>query len=299
VTGQDMPIHTPKRLLLATDLSARCDRALDRGVALAKLWDADLIVVHALEQSDVFYNELVARLPSWRQSDGAALVRKQLQQDVASLGSRVTVIVEKGDAADVILAAARRESVDFIVCGVARSEQLGRVFLGTTVDRLAREISAPLLVVKNRMRGPYRHILVATDFSESSRYALQTEMVYFQGESPSIFHAYDTPFSGLTRGPIRTQQDFLSIAKTKCTTFLLDAGIADHEIKNLKLILEYGPPVRLLQRYTQQGEFELVVVGSSDDGAVYEFLIGSTAKEILRDVAADVLVVRRNESPSR
>jgi nucleotide-binding universal stress UspA family protein len=291
-----MPIHTPKRLLLATDLSARCDRALDRAVALAKLWDASLIVVHALEQSDTFYtDELTARLPNWRQSDGAALVRKQLRQDVASLGSRVAVIVEKGNASDVILAAAQRENCDFIVCGVAKSEQLGRILLGSTVDRLAREIAAPLLVVKNRIRGPYRHILVATDFSEPSRYALRAAMVYFS-ETPSIFHAYDAPFSGITPDPIRTQQDFLSVAKTKCNRFLLDSGIAEHEIQNLALILEYGPPVRLLQRYAQERELELVVVGASGGGAVYEFIIGSTAKEILRDVAADVLVVRRSES---
>lgn len=293
MTGQDIQIHTPKRLLLATDLSARCDRALDRAVALAKLWDAHLIVVHALEQSDTFYTgELTARLPSWRQSDGAALVQKQLRQDVASLGSRVTVIVEKGKARDVVLAVAKRENCDFIVCGVARNEQLGRILLGSTVDRLAREVATPLLVVKNRVRGSYKHILVATDFSESARNALQAAMVYFHGEWPSIFHAYDAPFSGVTPDPIRTQEDFRSVAQTKCTRFLLDSGIANDEIKNLRLILEYGRPVRLLQQYAQECELELVVVGASGGGAVYEFLIGNTAKEILRDAAADVLVFR-------
>jgi len=140
---------------------------------------------------------------------------------------------------------------------------------------------------------------VATDFSESSRLALQAAMVYFHGESPSVFHAYDAPYSGLTPDPIRTQQDFLNVAETKCTRFLLDSGIANHEIRKLNLILEYGPPVRLLQRYAQERELELVVVGASGGGAVYETLIGSTAKEILRDVAADVLVVRDNELPKR
>jgi hypothetical protein len=39
----------PSRLLLASDMSARCDRALDRAGWLAKEWGAQLIVVHALE----------------------------------------------------------------------------------------------------------------------------------------------------------------------------------------------------------------------------------------------------------
>lgn len=33
----------PRRIILATDLSARCDRALDRAAALASAWQAELI----------------------------------------------------------------------------------------------------------------------------------------------------------------------------------------------------------------------------------------------------------------
>jgi hypothetical protein len=33
----------PRRIILATDLSARCDRALDRAAALASAWQAELM----------------------------------------------------------------------------------------------------------------------------------------------------------------------------------------------------------------------------------------------------------------
>ena len=39
---------TPKTILVATDLSARSDRALDRATALAAEWNARLVVLHAL-----------------------------------------------------------------------------------------------------------------------------------------------------------------------------------------------------------------------------------------------------------
>ena len=39
----------PKKILLATDLSPRCDRALDRAVLLAELWQAKLIILNVLE----------------------------------------------------------------------------------------------------------------------------------------------------------------------------------------------------------------------------------------------------------
>ena len=42
----------PKRLLLATDLSARCDRALDRAAQLAEAWQAEIVAVNATFSTD-------------------------------------------------------------------------------------------------------------------------------------------------------------------------------------------------------------------------------------------------------
>jgi len=42
----------PKKILLATDLSSRCDRALDRAAALAARWQSALVVLHVLEKFD-------------------------------------------------------------------------------------------------------------------------------------------------------------------------------------------------------------------------------------------------------
>ena len=41
----------PTRVLLATDLSARCDRALDRAVQLAQQWQAQLVAVNVAEST--------------------------------------------------------------------------------------------------------------------------------------------------------------------------------------------------------------------------------------------------------
>lgn len=50
----------PKRILLATDLSARCDEALDRAVQLAAQCGATMHVLHVIEKHAKFH------LPSWR-----------------------------------------------------------------------------------------------------------------------------------------------------------------------------------------------------------------------------------------
>jgi nucleotide-binding universal stress UspA family protein len=56
-------------LLLASDLSSRCDRATDRAAQLAQAWKAKLLVVHAIDPNyAVRYAKMTQELPSWRRS---------------------------------------------------------------------------------------------------------------------------------------------------------------------------------------------------------------------------------------
>lgn len=73
--------------------------------------------------------------------------------------ANVTVMVEEGKPIDVILHAAKALDCDLIVTGIARDETLGRFGLGTTVDRLLRRSKVPVLIVKQRARSPYQHIV--------------------------------------------------------------------------------------------------------------------------------------------
>lgn len=45
----DWPRMPPHRILLASDLSSRGDRALDRAAQLAQQWGAELLILHAIE----------------------------------------------------------------------------------------------------------------------------------------------------------------------------------------------------------------------------------------------------------
>src|SRR3546814_20467910 len=78
--------------------------------------------------------------------------------------------------------------------------------LGDTVDRLIRKYPVPVLIVRDRAFEPYHTMLVATDFSESSRVALETAIRFFPDTGLSLFHAYDVPFDGyLGRAEVEKQ----------------------------------------------------------------------------------------------
>src|SRR5690606_38851951 len=76
--GRTWHLMPPKTILLATDLSCRTDRALDRAAALAAEWQARLVVVHALQGT-----ASISDAPSWRsEADPRALALKQVREDL-------------------------------------------------------------------------------------------------------------------------------------------------------------------------------------------------------------------------
>jgi nucleotide-binding universal stress UspA family protein len=91
-------------------------------------------------------------------------------------GVEIDIMVERGEPATRILDVIERLGCECVVTGVARDETLGRLLLGTTVETLTRQANVPVLVVKSRPRTPYRNVVVATDFSEGSRCALEAAL---------------------------------------------------------------------------------------------------------------------------
>src|SRR3546814_18511339 len=97
-----------------------------------------------------------ARPRQWRrQADPAERMRWRLARDVGSAAANIRTIVDEGDPASTINAVAEREHCDLIVTGFGHDETLGRIFLGSTVDRLVRETRIPVLVVRERTVGAY------------------------------------------------------------------------------------------------------------------------------------------------
>lgn len=282
----------PRAILLATDLSARSDRALDRAASLAKRWKAHLTVLHVLGEKAP-PSDRMDRLPSWRRrAEPLDVARKYILADLEDLAAAATVLVEHGDVVDSTIRVALESDSELIVIGAARNELLGELMLGRTVDRLLRRSRVPVLVVKERARRPYRHIVVATDFSESSRHALVAAAQFFPEEALTVFHAYDARMSGLAGDPADYRRECRKVAEQDCAVFLRATAALQNRRRHPEVFVEYGAPGSLLRDYILDHPVDLVVVGTHGRSAIFDVLMGSVAKQILDDVPCDTLVVR-------
>jgi len=284
---------TPRKILLATDLSARCDRAFDRAASLAAEWNAELVAVHVLQDVTTFVPGGSDVMSSWRRPPNARhLAESRMRDDLQALYPRLDIVVEIGDPAEAILRTARAQDCDLIVTGVAREELLGRIVLGNTVIRLARQSEIPILVVRKRGRRPYGNIVLATDFSDSSRHALEVAERYFPNRTLTLFNAYDAPLSLMAADTVSHRAQFREAAEREGRMFLRTAGLADRPGGKAALVLEHGDPDQRLYEYVTRNDIDLVALGTHGRSAVFHALIGSVARTLIETLPCDGLIVR-------
>lgn len=286
-TGQ-----TPLRVLLASDLSSRCDRATDRAAQLAQGSGGTLVALHVVPPAA----EPVPTSPLWhapwrRIEDQQAAARQRIADDLGDLADRVDVEVriEYGFAGERIAAVANEARCDIVVTGIARDETLGRRLLGTTVDHLLQRSRIPVLIVRRRVHRPYQRILFTTDLSEASREALRATRSLFPEAEITLLHAYQIPFSGvLIDDEIRAE--FRELGERALAEFR-NSLPASLSAPPLAAVVECSHTLALVERELARQPDALVVVGSHGSSGVLDRLLGSTAAQLLDAVDGDVLLL--------
>ncbi len=283
--GTEQPL-----LLLATDLSARCDRALDRAAQLATQWQARLVALNVLDPA-ASPDQALAWVSGRNDDQLLEVARQQLTEDLASANVSATLrLVRNKDATKAIQEAAASTQSTLVVTGVSRSELLGRLWLGSTVENLARSLSPPLLVVRKRVRGPYQRIVVATDFSESSRHALLAAARFFPERELILYHAHALAMSGLANTSLNPGVN-AGIEEAECAAFLaattLPPGV------NIRPVIERGAVESTLTHFVRTHRIDLVILASHGRGGLMSLLLGSTAAKLLDWLPCDTLLVRK------
>ncbi|WP_326543160.1 universal stress protein [Pseudorhodoferax sp.] len=281
-------------VLLATDLSPRSDRALDRALLLARSWRVPLVALTVVPTGAGLVTHPVLALSSDAVAQRAARrqAERRLRADLADATVPPIVHVEQGEVTSTVLAVAQAERCGLIVTGVARHEALARMLLGSTVETLARRAPLPLLVVRERARQGYTQVLVTTDFSEHARHALQTAAALFPEAAFTVFHAFGNPYPLLAGMDVEQVRQAGRAAAEEQARLFLDATPLPTAVRaGIRLRLAYGDPGLLLREHGAEHPGELVVLGTQRRSGLTGLLLGSVAERVLELAQSDVLVV--------
>lgn len=278
----------PRRLLLATDLSPRCDRPLDRARQLAVEWRAELTVL-VVQQGPSTPEEVAAWLDGG--STGHAFepaARAELAEEFAGTGITPALQVVEGDVTEGILAAAATFADAVVVIGAATHAPVQQLILGSTAARLAQELAQPLLVVRQRTRRSYGRILVANDFSDASRRALETALRLFPGHPVTLFHVLEESVGDAAAAALQQ-------AKADSERFLDRCALAPGARARIDIATGHGLVTDAVGRHVVEEAIGLVVLGVHRQSAVARVFKGSTSEDLLQQVPCDTLLVRAME----
>lgn len=264
-------------VLVATDLSARCDRAVNRARLLAGQIGAPIVALHVTNEG------------TSRQSPRHDRLRNELAAQVGNGGAEL-LLEHDADVPGAIARVASARDAAVIVTGVARLNELRDFVLGTAVDALIRAGDVPVLIVKQPPRAPYRRIVVATDFSEHAREALEITATLFPDAELHAVHAahaaYETWLNkDATADFMRTE------AEGEMRAFL--ARLPNSARDRVTSHVEIGEVEPALNLAAQSVDANLLVLGTHGRSALAHAALGSRASDILRCLPLDALVVKR------
>ncbi|HEY7496778.1 MAG TPA: universal stress protein [Candidatus Tectomicrobia bacterium] len=125
-----------RRILLPIDAGDLSLVAVGPAIELASLFGAEMLLVHVLDDN------LAGELPM---PD-----IERAQEMVTTAGLHTEVVLERGDAADRILAVSAERQADLIVIATHGRSGLQRWVLGSVAERVMRAAPVPLLLVQAR-----------------------------------------------------------------------------------------------------------------------------------------------------
>ena len=127
-----------KRVLCATDLSARSSRVVQRAAFLANRLDAKLTLLHVMAPDQ----------PGDRPADVRRQIVRQLPLTLLPAGSEPKVTLRTGDHVRTIAAVAKETKADLIILGSHGYSRWERLLLGSVSDSVVHHAPCSVLIVR-------------------------------------------------------------------------------------------------------------------------------------------------------
>lgn len=278
-------VWKPRNILLAVGSARGDDRAVDRAVQLAGQSNAVLTLLHVTESSaDGREASVDKRTQSMRREIAGHPQLKEVRSDLQ---------VVAGEPVEQILAQAKLLNSDLIVMGVGHHDNLQKRLLGSTIDRVIRTATVPVLSVRSRAFVRYDSILVLSDFSPPSQAALERAVTVQPDSTVTVLHVCEAIPTVMAEDKLEALKAELNGKLADTVRDAMNAKSVATEMNGSSIVtaLEFGNPIDVIEAYVAANHPQLVVVGTHGRTGFLRAALGSVAEKLLGILPCDVLVV--------
>ena len=279
------------QILAATDFSTRSNRAMRQAGLLARAPNAQLGLVHIVDDDQ----------PEGLIAMETREARRILAEKIAAIpelrGVQCHPIVVKGDPFDGILRTAEAIEADLIVMGAHRKHLLRDIFIGTTIERVIRAGTFPVLMVNHEAQRRYDHVVAPVDLSEASANALRVALAIglIGRTGATLLYAFAPPAKGkmFVAGADQASVDEYVAREREIAAAQLAAFLAEHGLdrENWSLRLEEGDACEVISSTVEKTRPDLLIMGARGRSGLVKALLGSVTEACLRCLNVDSLAV--------
>jgi len=290
-----------RNILCAIDFSSFTKPVLDMGMALSRRLCAQLIVFHAVDvpKDGLYATDVLERGQNEKKRSAQAAKRiRQLMSD-ANIAWKPMICI--GSPVDEICRVADAGMIDLAIASSHGLSGVKRILLGTVVERLARRLSVPLLVLpRPRPADPgfeLNHNPVVAGCMADGRaepaLAFAIGLARLLGKPLHVLHALESPLDksmiGADPGPYSQVQAALQDNwRRRIDRLARDRAGA---FTNIHATVAAGLPGEALVAHAGHVDADLIVVGRKPCGLMKKWLIGSTTENVLRHASSAAVIV--------
>ena len=140
-----------KKVLVPTDFSESARHALRYGISFAREYEAELVLLHVVENLTVGYASDLFPVPMaevFQEISGYAKTElAKLGEEARQRGVKAQELVVQGKPSAEIIRFAAENQVDMVVLGTHGKGMLDQALFGSTTERVVRRAPCPVLTV--------------------------------------------------------------------------------------------------------------------------------------------------------
>ena len=299
--AEEQEMEPIENIVVAADFSESSNFAFKAAISLAKLFSAELHVLHAFEAPAPFLNLYALPIPTDFVSEARDVVARKLEkscQTATAAEVSVKSHLSATPAAGAITDLARRLGADLIVMGTRGHTGLKHLLLGSVAEQTVRDAPCSVLTVKRgdiAAMTTIERMVVAVDFSEHADRALDAAVWFAKqfGAELHLAHALDVRTPLMTPYELSVPMAFMEQARDAAASRLasLVQNVAAEGVIAVSHLSEI-PAASAIADLAEELAADLIIMGTRGHTGLKHVLLGSVAERTLRHAPCSVLTVK-------
>ncbi len=281
-----MAKSTKSKIVVPIDFSEQALIALGQSYNLAREYDAEILLVHVMEEGGILPKIVTAK----HMADVKKDIQKRLDKIAVDASKKsnieIDTMIAKGKVYEKIIEVAEMVDAQMIIMGCNSRKKLRARFIGSNALRVVREARCPVITIKGKHhRNGCKNIVLPLDLTKETKDKVRQaiEIAKLGNKSAirvvSVLQGSDEFLVNRLTRQLEQVKSFIQKQKVECTAEIIKTDKGRETLA--QCVLDYANKV----------EGDLIIVMTQQEANITRMFIGSTCQEVVNNSEIPVMSI--------